>query len=309
MQRRDQVRVVGHLQQLQVARVVPVRRTDHHDAIRVRPANDGQRSRREHVPRLAVESSVRLVVQLEHEAVAAPLEVRRDLLPQHDEAHVQHRRGDGPLARVERVTVELPVVVHVQHDDESLRQQPVDDGVDAREKRRIDRERCLGARVIAPANRQPHRLESRRRSLVDEVVRHGEAPRAFGGRLEHVAEVHAAAEGCGGRRGAGGCTGWCVVRHRGKRGDVGAGLRRGDGGGAGSRAGTQEKRRTRQQRGAHDRRALPPHRARECCPRRCTGSARHTVHLGARTSIARRQHRTLAQPQPSARSGNTIAPT
>ena len=138
-------------------------------------------------------------------------------------------RGDGSLVRVERVAVELPVVMHVQDDDQSLRQQLVDHAVDSREERRVDRERRFGVRVVAPAYGQPHRLEARRRGLVDEVVGHGEAPRAFGWRLEHVAEVHAAAERGGGRRSAGGCTGRCVVRHRRVRADVGDGLRRGDG--------------------------------------------------------------------------------
>ena len=102
----------------------------------------------------------------------------------------------------------------------SLRQQLVDDRFDARHERRVDRERSLRAGVIAPAHRQSHRREAGRRRLVDEVVGDGEAPRAFGGRLEHVAEVHAASDRGRGRRGARGRTGRGVVRHRWIRTDV-----------------------------------------------------------------------------------------
>src|SRR6266567_2026272 len=107
----DQVGVVRQLEQSQVGRGVPAGRSDYDDTIGVGLANDAQCPRREHVPRLAVEPTVRFVVEFEHQPGTAPLKVRSQLLPQYYETHIDGRSSDGRLAGIESVTIELPVVV------------------------------------------------------------------------------------------------------------------------------------------------------------------------------------------------------
>src|SRR5437660_9165738 len=167
MHRSDQVGVVRHLEQLQVARGIPACRPDYDDTIRVGLANDTQRAGREYVPGVAVETTVRFVVELEHQPGTARLEACSHLLPQYHEADVHGCSSNGKLAGIESVTIELPVVMHVDDDHQTLGQELVDHGFDTHHERRINRERGIGARVIAPAYRQPYRGEACSRCLVD----------------------------------------------------------------------------------------------------------------------------------------------
>src|SRR6478736_9168181 len=120
---------------------------------------------------------MRLVVELEDQPRMTSLEAPRNLLPKHHEAYVDRRWSNGELAGIESVTIQLPVVMHVQNDHQPLCQQLVDDGLDPLHEGRIDGERRLRAGVIAPAHGQPHRPEACRRYLVDEIISDGEAPR------------------------------------------------------------------------------------------------------------------------------------
>ena len=166
------------------------------------------------------------VVEIEEQSVALPAEAPGDLLPETEKANVQDGVVDRELARVERVAVELVVVVHVEHDVEALGEQLVDNRFDPREERRVDRERRRRRRMVAPAHRQPHRGEACRGRDVDKLVPHGQGapghPHAFLGSLQHVAEVHAAAHRRGRGPGRAGPPGRAGTGHGGKGLDAGA---------------------------------------------------------------------------------------
>ncbi len=227
---------------------------------------------------------MRLVVQLEGEAGGRIAEVLRDLAPHREEALFDDGVGDGLLAGVERVAIELAVVVHVQHDGHAAREQALHDVVDAGHEHGVDGGLRVHAGVVAPAHGQAHAAHAlgvapaaRARRVADQrdvAVVDAQVPRAFGGGVEHVAEVDAAAE-------AGGelaCGGRSARQRGGGQGRVG-GERVGRGGGRGrrgrvtrvgrARAGGEQGQRGDGQRGRdrvlrHHRKSLELKRGRAC---------------------------------------------
>src|SRR5690348_15551745 len=81
MEGNEQVRIGGKAEERQVLEAVPVRRTDHDDAGRVRLADDAENLREQLIPWFAIELVVRLVEQLERDVARRLGEAGCDLLP------------------------------------------------------------------------------------------------------------------------------------------------------------------------------------------------------------------------------------
>jgi hypothetical protein len=198
--RDDEVAVRRQAQLRQGRNAVPFAGPDQHDAVGVRFTHRRQRARREPVPGLAVHAVVRLVEQFEQQLRRTVAVALRDLPPHVHQAHVDDRRVDGGLVRMQRAAGDLRVVVQVEDHVDALGQQRVDDLVHAPREGLVDGRVGRRRRVVAPAHRQAHRGEVRRR-LVDERRLDAGTPIAFARRIEHVAQIDAAPERL--RRGAG----------------------------------------------------------------------------------------------------------
>src|SRR5207248_8380653 len=125
-----------------------------------------------------------------------------DLLPDRDKAFLEHGVVDRLLVAIQRIAVELAVMLQVDDQLEVALERLVERKVNALEERFIDRIRRIRRRMVGPAHRQADRVETRFLGANEEILVEMQAPIALGRRLENVTEAYPATE-----------TGRCAPRH------------------------------------------------------------------------------------------------
>ena len=168
-------------QRCQREQAVPIRRSQHHCSLRVRPADHRQHLSQISVP-IKIELAVRLIQWFKVQSLRLALIALRDLRPQRQVT----------LFVFLWLLKYLLIVVHVDNHHQVTLQRVFHHPIHPLKEGFVNRVRRFGKRVIRPANGNTHRIKSGISNQVKEALFQHHAPLAFFRRFQCISQVHAA---------------------------------------------------------------------------------------------------------------------